>query len=187
MGTLLYHLATKTKPQINHHLPLIIKYIVSKKLDNNLRVEKAIEYALGHLNDINLKEFELYCGVGVVVTPEQLQKVVKDLINDNKNELLEKRYKFNSGPLMQKVRAKLPWADGKAVKNEVDIQIAALLGPKTEIDTAPVQKNEKKTKAAVKVTEKQSKSGEKTNKTTDGEYTYLKLYPFVCFYRFLFK
>lgn len=40
-----------------------------------------------------------------------------------KNELLEKRYKFNSGIIMQAVRSNLKWADGKAIKNEVDVQV----------------------------------------------------------------
>lgn len=122
-GTLLYHLATKIKPQISHHLPLIVKYILTKKLDTTVRVEKAIEYALAHIKDVDLTEFEKHCGVGVVVTPEEIESVVERLIKEYKNELVEKRYRFNAGPLMQKVRAKLPWADGKAVKNEVDVQV----------------------------------------------------------------
>ncbi|KAJ8975502.1 hypothetical protein NQ317_010617 [Molorchus minor] len=139
-GILLYHLATKIKPQINHHLPLLVKYI----LDNTLRVDKAIEFALSHITDIKTDELEKFCGVGIVVTPEEIEKGVEKLILENKKELLEKRYQFNTGPLMQKVKAELPWADGKAIKNEVDIQVLDLLGPKTEADLAPVPKAGKK-------------------------------------------
>lgn len=125
-GILLYHLATKIKPQINHHMPLIVKYIATKKLDTTLRVDKAIEYALSHINNIDTNEFEEFCGVGVVVTPEEIESAVEKLITEYKSELLEKRYKFNSGLIMQKVRSTLPWADGKAIKNEVDLQVCAL-------------------------------------------------------------
>ena len=142
----MYHFATKTKPHIAHNLPLIVKYIVTKKLDTTLRVEKAIEYALSHIKNINPPEFEQFCGVGVVVTPEEIENVVEQYLKEYKNELVEKRYKFNAGPLMQKVRGKLPWADGKAVKNEVDVQIFDLLGPKTEEDLAPAAKTDKKGK-----------------------------------------
>ena len=45
---------------------------------------------------------------------------------------------------MASVRKSLPWADGKAVKNEVEMQILDLLGPKTEADLAPPPKVEKK-------------------------------------------
>ena len=41
---------------------------------------------------------------------------------------------------MGNLRNKLKWADGKAVKNEIDMQILHLLGPKTEEDLAPVKK-----------------------------------------------
>lgn len=122
-GILLYHLATKIKPQIIHHLSFFVKYIVTKKLDSTLRVDKAIEYGLSHIDNIDINEFEKYCGVGVVVTPEQIEKIVEKYLAEVKNELLEKRYKFNTGLVMQKVRNELPWADGKAVKNEVDVQV----------------------------------------------------------------
>lgn len=57
-----------------------------------------------------------------------------------KPELLEKRYRYPVGMLLGKVRAKLPWADGKAVKAETDMQVLDLLGPKTEADLAPQAK-----------------------------------------------
>jgi len=143
-GMLLYHLATKTKPQINERLPLICKYIVTKKLDSTLRVDKAIEYVLSHINNVKTDELEKHCGVGIVVSPEEIEKVVEKLLSKNKKELLEKRYRFNVGQVMQQVRTELPWADGKAVKSEVDVQVFDLLGPKTEADLAPPPKNDKK-------------------------------------------
>ncbi|ENN76683.1 hypothetical protein HUJ04_003564 [Dendroctonus ponderosae] len=144
IGILLYHLGTKIKPQIHHQLPILVKYIMSRKLDNTLRVDKAIEFALSHINLIDTNELEKYCGVGVVVTPEQVEACVEKHIIPFKGELMEKRYKFNAGPLMQKVREELPWADGKAVKNEIDVQILDILGPKTEADLAPASKADKK-------------------------------------------
>lgn len=56
------------------------------------------------------------------------------------------RYRFNFGPLMQQVRNILKWADGKAVKNEFDIQFLDLLGPKTDADLAPASKQVKQLK-----------------------------------------
>ncbi|XP_066256196.1 probable glutamine--tRNA ligase isoform X1 [Euwallacea similis] len=143
-GTLLYHLATKLKPQIGHHLPMLIKYVVAKKLDNTLRVDKAIEFALSHISKIDSNDLEKYCGVGVVITPEEIEKCVEKHLKAVKAELIEKRYRFNAGPIMQKIREELLWADGKAVKNEIDLQILDLLGPKTEADLAPVSKSDKK-------------------------------------------
>lgn len=48
---------------------------------------------------------------------------------------------------MQKVRQELKWADGKEIKNEVDLQVLDLLGPKTEADIIPQMKQSKKVKA----------------------------------------
>lgn len=41
---------------------------------------------------------------------------------------------------MQQVRNILKWADGKEIKNEFDIQLLYLLGPKTDTDLIPVPK-----------------------------------------------
>ena len=56
------------------------------------------------------------------------------------------QYRFPVGSLMVEVRKSLPWADGKAIKSEFDVQVLDLLGPKTEADLAPPPKKEKKTK-----------------------------------------
>lgn len=122
-GILLYHLATKTKPQISDHLSTITKYIASNKLDSVLRVDKAIEYTLSHIGCFKLEEFERACGVGIKVTPEQIEESVERHIASAKDEILVKRYKYNPGMIMQNVRKDLPWADGKAVKSEVDLQV----------------------------------------------------------------
>ncbi|XP_052758353.1 probable glutamine--tRNA ligase isoform X2 [Galleria mellonella] len=149
-GMLIYHLATKIKPQISHRLSFVCSYIVSGKLDSTLRVDAALGYLLSHVNDtdIDVPTFEESCGVGIIVTPEQVEQVVEKHMAKYKQELLEKRYRYNSGIIMQAVRSELPWADGKAIKNEVDVQILDLLGPKTEADLAPPPKAEKKSKVS---------------------------------------
>ncbi|CAK1578394.1 unnamed protein product [Parnassius mnemosyne] len=148
-GMLLYHLATKIKPQITDKLPFICKYIADGKLDSTLRIDAAIDYLLSSVNETNvdIAKFEAACGVGITITPEQIEQAVEKHMAKYKQELLEKRYRFNSGTIMQAVRAELCWADGKAIKNEVDIQILDLLGPKTEADLAPIPKTDKKTKS----------------------------------------
>ena len=57
-----------------------------------------------------------------------------------KDQLNEKRYRFNMGLLMGEVRKELMWADTKAVKYEIDMQVLDLLGPKTEEDMKPASK-----------------------------------------------
>uniref|UniRef100_A0A8C8AIR7 glutamine--tRNA ligase n=1 Tax=Otus sunia TaxID=257818 RepID=A0A8C8AIR7_9STRI len=59
---------------------------------------------------------------------------VEAVIGEHRAELLAERYRFNVGLLMGEARSRLRWADGKSIKNEVDLQVLHLLGPKTEAD-----------------------------------------------------
>jgi len=143
-GTLLYHLASKLKNQDSNYICLIVKYISESKLDTTQRIDCSLEFLRSSISEnIDILEFEKACGVGVIVTIEEIRQIIDLIISQNKNELLEKRYRFNVGGLLQEVRKQLPWADGKAIKNEVDNKILSILGAKTEADLAPVQKQKK--------------------------------------------
>ncbi|XP_043287054.1 probable glutamine--tRNA ligase [Venturia canescens] len=160
IGTLLYHLSSKIKVQIADKIPLVAEYIALKKLDTSLRIDAALEYILNNVtSSIDILKFEEACGVGVVVTPEEIEAEVEKLIKRNEKEIQEKRYRFNAGPLLQEVRKALKWADGKAIKNEVDLQLLDLLGPRTEADLAPVPKSGKQ----------KGKDGDKEKKTKNAQ------------------
>ncbi|KAK7499971.1 hypothetical protein BaRGS_00008819 [Batillaria attramentaria] len=135
VGKLLYQLATKIKSQIRSHWRLITRYIAQKKINSELQLTAALDYLLHNpLEPVDVAAFEQACGVGVVVTPEEIENAVEAVVKKYKGELLEKRYKFGVGTILGEAKAKLKWADGKAIKNEVDMQILDLLGPKTEAD-----------------------------------------------------
>ncbi|PSN34384.1 putative glutamine--tRNA ligase [Blattella germanica] len=147
VGMLLYHLASKTKSQVNHFLPMLVKYIVIRKLDSTLQIDAALEYLLSHLKGVlDVKEFESACGIGITITPEEIENTVEKVVTKYKDELVEKRYRFNVGIIMQEVREALKWADGKAIKYEVDLQVLDILGPKTESDFSAQTKTNKKAK-----------------------------------------
>lgn len=152
-GMLVYHLCSKIKTQSLQHLDLLVSLIVATKLDTTVRVDCALEFVLNHgvtNANINVADLEKHCGVGIVVTPEEIDKAVEEVVSKNKSELLEQRYRFNVGKILQDVRSKMPWADGKAVKSEVDVQIFDLLGPKSEADLAPPPAKAKKQAKPVK-------------------------------------
>lgn len=143
-GTLLYHLASKLKNQDIKHIYLIVKYISENKFDTTQKIDCSLEFLRSSISEnINISEFEKSCGVGIIVTIEEIKQTVESIILQNKNELIEKRYKFNIGGLMQEVRKKLPWGDGKMIKNEMDSQILTILGTKTDADLVPIQKQKK--------------------------------------------
>jgi len=73
-------------------IPLISTYIVKKKLNNIERVNAALTYLLAHANDIfNIRNFEEFCGIGIVISPEQIEKEVERIIKIHEDEILEKR------------------------------------------------------------------------------------------------
>lgn len=157
IGILLYHLSSKIKAQIADKLTFLSKYIAEKKLDTVQRLDAALNYVLNNLHEeINILAFEEACGIGIIILPEQVEEEVEKLIKIHKDEIIEKRYRFNPGPLMQQVRNILKWADGKAIKNEFDIQILNLLGPKlsSDLEPAPKQVLQNKIKKAGKEEQK---------------------------------
>ncbi|CAH1783319.1 unnamed protein product, partial [Owenia fusiformis] len=149
VGTLLYNISTRLKNQIKQHKSLLVKYVANKKINSEVQLNAAMEYLLENPNEaVNTTAFEASSGVGVVITPEQVETVVEGVIKKNKEQLLEKRYHFNMGVLMGETRKSLKWADAKIVKSEIDMQVLDLLGPKTAADmTKPAkQKAPKETK-----------------------------------------
>ncbi|CAB3409764.1 unnamed protein product [Caenorhabditis bovis] len=144
-GTLLYQLSTKIKPQCASNIPLVVKYIMSEDIKNELQLSAAIEYLLSHaVKLIDVNEFEKSCGIGVVVTPDEIEDTVTEVVSKCKDQLIKERYSFNIGKLLGEVRSRLPWGDGAYIKKEVDLRILEILGPKTADDLAP-KKKEKKT------------------------------------------
>lgn len=133
VGKLLYHVATKLKNKKFQFL--IVEYIARQKITLDAQLDAAFDY-LKHnpLEPVDREKFETECGVGVIVTPDQVEAAVEDVIGNYKTALLEQRYKFNMGTIMGEARKKLKWADGKAIKHEVDMQVLDLLGPKTAED-----------------------------------------------------
>jgi len=152
-GSLLYTAASKVKPQTVSHLPLLAQMIADGKLDSEIRVQAGLDHLLQNhsgasAGSVDTKSLEEACGVGIVVTPEMIEQEVEKALSRVKEELLSKRYRYNTGLLMADVRKTLKWADGKAVKSEIDVQVLDLLGPKTEADMAKPEKKAKQPKQA---------------------------------------
>uniref|UniRef100_A0AAF5PQT3 Probable glutamine--tRNA ligase n=1 Tax=Wuchereria bancrofti TaxID=6293 RepID=A0AAF5PQT3_WUCBA len=137
-GTLLYHVGTRLKPQCQQYTSLVVRHIMNGNIRTEQQLVAAIEYLLSNvMKEINEKRFLDACGVGIVVTADQIQNQVKEAIGRFKPEILKQRYSFNTGKILGDVKSKLKWADGSAVKREVDLCIMLLLGPKTIDDLYP--------------------------------------------------
>lgn len=56
------------------------------------RIDAALSYLLANVNNaLNIAEFEEFCGIGVVVSPEQIEEEVEKIIKAHEKEIIEKR------------------------------------------------------------------------------------------------
>ncbi|KAI9314291.1 tRNA synthetases class I, catalytic domain-containing protein [Dichotomocladium elegans] len=174
-GNLLYHLAsTITKDALPHRA-----YIVSKIMNGDLKTSDQVTAAIKFTEDsetpINQDAFNEATGVGIVVTPKQVEEAVAKYIEENKDTIVTNRYRALGATLAS--TRKLPalrWADGAIIKNQVDAQLLALLGPKDERDAPQKKKKEKKETApkkdaGKKAAEEEPKEVNLTNMFFEGE------------------
>ncbi|XP_071960107.1 glutamine--tRNA ligase-like [Antedon mediterranea] len=170
IGTLLYHVATRSKNKKRNNF--ITEYVVHKKITSEAQLTASFEYfRCNPLDPVDVKAFDEACGVGVVVTPEEIEDTVEEVLEKHKDNLLEKRYHYNTGLIMGEVRQKLKWADTKMVKSEIDMQVLDLLGPKTAADMekpkdAKTGKSKNKEKKP-----KEKKKEQSTDEKSEREYT----------------
>ncbi|XP_015748894.1 PREDICTED: glutamine--tRNA ligase-like [Acropora digitifera] len=142
-GVLLYSLASSAVKE-DWQVKFVTEYITSKKIASAIQLTAAVDYMKANpVLPVDAASFEESCGVGVNITPDQVEDCIEELIKLNKEELLKKRYKFNLGMIMAKAREKLKWADGKAIKSEIDMQVQ-LMGPKREEDMQKQKTKESK-------------------------------------------
>ncbi|XP_038054091.1 glutamine--tRNA ligase-like, partial [Patiria miniata] len=167
-GALLYHIATRMKNK--NRLGFLLEYVINKGLSSEPQLTAALDYFKSHPTDpIDVKAFESACGIGVEITPEQVEEAVEVVIKKHSAGLLEKRYHYNMGSIMGEVRQSLKWADGKAIKSEVDMQVLDLLGPKTDADREkPTKAKESKGKGKTKEEQKKSEPEKELESPAEG-------------------
>lgn len=79
--------------------------------------------------------FEQACGVGVIISDNDIRNAVNTVINEHKKELVESRYEYPINRLLFSVKeGPMKWADGRKVKEIFDESILQLLGERTEDD-----------------------------------------------------
>eukprot|EP00193_Tetraselmis_chui_P006197 CAMPEP_0177757330 /NCGR_PEP_ID=MMETSP0491_2-20121128/3583_1 /TAXON_ID=63592 /ORGANISM="Tetraselmis chuii, Strain PLY429" /LENGTH=780 /DNA_ID=CAMNT_0019272969 /DNA_START=69 /DNA_END=2411 /DNA_ORIENTATION=+ len=144
VGNLVYKVAATFPMEAIKHRHLLLEYITSRKITNTDQLTGAQEF-LKILGDgsLNTADFELASGVGVVVTPEEIEAAVSAQVKAVEAQLKEDRYHYNTSILLGKARKEVKWAPVGEVKAEVAKQVEALLGPKTAEDEKPREKKPK--------------------------------------------
>ncbi|KAF9198019.1 hypothetical protein BGZ49_001299 [Haplosporangium sp. Z 27] len=151
-GALLYHLASTITPGAVPHIDYIAEAIRDSKLTTSDQVSAAIKF-VNNKKDIDEAAFNEECGVGVIITKEDVIKAIDTYTETVKDKLVSDRYKF-FGPFFAGAKniPSLKWANGGDVKEAVDAKMLQVLGPKDERDV--VVKKKKEAKTEVKVEEK---------------------------------
>ena len=163
-GLNVYSFCTKSKKK--HLAESILPYIARGQLETPSKLDAAIEYGQ-KATEFDRAAFESACGVGVVVSNEDIENAVMAVINVNKEQLVKQRYRFNIGMLLGKARSSIPFVDGKKLKAALDCEILNLLGPKTEADLAKPKK-EKKEKVKKEVEKKEEVKSESLEEQLKG-------------------
>ena len=148
---MLYSAATKC-PEA--HRVFLGEYIRDGKL-NSKQSDAAVKFLVA-LKDgsVDKAVFEKECGAGIVVGDDVIKTEVAAAIAKQSVDIEKQRYKFNTGRMLGDLRKTeaLKWADGEKMKEHVDAQVAALLGPRTaEDDEADKKKPKEKAEKKVAV------------------------------------
>mmetsp|Transcript_9586 Transcript_9586/g.20421 ORF Transcript_9586/g.20421 Transcript_9586/m.20421 type:complete len:801 (+) Transcript_9586:112-2514(+) len=143
-GNLLYTVASKFPANALVHRPKLLEYIMDERIKANNQLDGAHDYLkkIG-TTALDLTTLEEASGVGVVITADQIKAAVAEAIKANEAKLKEERYHCNLNIILGGVTRGLKWADGGAVRAELEAQVEALLGPKTEEDLKPPEKKAK--------------------------------------------
>ncbi|TPX33642.1 hypothetical protein SmJEL517_g03539 [Synchytrium microbalum] len=147
LGNLLYALAANISPKAMPHLSYLVAAIKDRRLLTNDQISAAIKFCESVNGTPDIAKFDTACGVGVVVTPDQIQDTVKALLASRRKELEKDRYTMLP-KFLGDLRTSLRWAKPLEVKEELENQMLAALGPKDERDD-PKKKKEDKKKEAV--------------------------------------
>jgi len=103
VGKLLYQLATKVTKATPGDAAALVARLIARGAIDKVRINAALSLLMAHNYDADgpLTEAALVsaCGIGVVVTPDQIAAAVNKALADDavKAELAELRYHFNLG------------------------------------------------------------------------------------------
>jgi len=136
VGSVLYTAAAKLPTNGARHRKYIAELCANKKIrQNNIEAVGKYMSRVGD-KDLDVPSFEKDCGVGVVVTREQIAEAIAAAIAPVREQLVAERYAYDVMSIFKGLRSveSLKWADNRDVKEEFDKAILCILGEKTAAD-----------------------------------------------------
>ena len=112
IGNMFYSIATKMPVTLNEHRPIVAEWVGNGAISNPNQLDYVIDYL--KVNEqkggIELEVMKKECGIGVVLTAEQIEAVVaKHIVTADKTS---KKFEF-----MSKAKAEIPYVEGKVLKD----------------------------------------------------------------------
>ena len=143
-GIHIYTVASKYPSNALLHRPKLLAYVMKDMIKSNAQLDGAFEYLkkVGSM-EIDSAALEEAAGVDVVIDAAQIKAAVAEVIASSATKLREERYHCNLSILLGQITKGLKWADGAAVRSELEAQVGVLLGPKTEEDLKPLDKTKR--------------------------------------------
>lgn len=82
--------------------PFLVRKIISGDLAKKAQLDAGFDYlkSLDDRSNINEEEFNKACGVGVVVTEEEIKQLIDSLYEKFKDEILELKWNFDFSSLL---------------------------------------------------------------------------------------
>ena len=139
-GNLLYNLATKVPPTQDAYMQTYVNTVIADKWKRATQIDEAINFLKAELGKtgasyaVDVKAFEEASGVGVVITPEDYEKLVQNAFDLNKKEIGELRWQFNFNKILTDVKNEQKWVESKTVLEISNRKQVELLGPKPVAD-----------------------------------------------------
>ena len=148
VGQLLYKLSTTIPPNLDHHSKILVDYIKDGKITSNDQLTAAYTSLDAMGESFDKDRFEKDCGVGVVITQEQIEETVTKLFETNKEEIASQGWDFNFSLLIKAAKDELKWAEGKSIVDTINKKCVDTLGEKPKKEKKKKGGKKEKPKAA---------------------------------------
>lgn len=113
----------------------LIDYILNNKLQSKNSIDKAVEYIkrIG-INEFDKEDFEKRLGINNKYDLTDIKAYIISIINENYEDILLTRYKYQWSDILNKVMKKYELADKKTVINMITYEISLLIGEKSDLE-----------------------------------------------------
>ena len=147
---------------------LIAQAVADGRVSSPAQIEAGVKY-LSTSESPSVEDLDKECGVGVVISKEDIERAAKQYFAENKEKIVQMRYKA-LGPTLGAIKRipELKWANAAFFKPVIDAEMLSLLGPKDERDDPKLQAKKAKAEAKAKANAK-SGAGKNSNSKSEKE------------------